>query len=136
MEYTENGRLTVRTYAASGGYPVGDAIVRIRGTDEENRFEEYSLITDENGLTETILLPTPSKAYSLQPKQPEIPFARYNVDIEKVGYYSKRIYNVSVFSGIDSYLPVNMIPQDNDSVSNTRPSGNLNAIVTQNDKLN
>ena len=85
MRYTENAPLTVKA-TAGGALPVSDVVVRIRGADEENRFVEYSLLTDVDGVTRPTLLPTPPVAASLSPRAPEAPYASYDVDIIKSGF--------------------------------------------------
>ena len=52
--YTEFGNLTVRAYTAGGGLPVADAIVRINGAEEANRFVTYTLFTNRDGSTEAV----------------------------------------------------------------------------------
>ena len=64
MKYTENGTLTVRTYTASGALPVKNSLVRITGVDENNRFVDLTLLTDEDGITRLISLPTPDRGFS------------------------------------------------------------------------
>ena len=93
MEYTENARLTVKT-TAGGVLPVVGAVVRIRGADEENRFVEYSLLTDIDGLTPAILLPTPKREASLSPRAVEAPYSSYDVEIIKSGFYVLIFHNV------------------------------------------
>ena len=75
MQYDDNGRLRIRTYTAGGALPVARATVRITGSNEENRFIEYTVLTDVDGITEAILLPTPALAYSTSPNSAECPFA-------------------------------------------------------------
>ena len=40
------GQLEIRATKANGALPVKDAIVRIKGAEEENRFIVYSVLTD------------------------------------------------------------------------------------------
>ena len=110
-------------------FPVENALVRIRGAAEENRFIEYSRVTDEDGVTEKVYLPTPKLSDSLTPTSPELPYAVYDVQVSKDGYYTSNFYGVTVFPGIYAVLPVNMIPlRENQSESN-------NTTITQNEKL-
>lgn len=110
MQYTDTGTLIVRTYTAGGALPVPNSIVRIFGADEENRLIEYSLVTDRDGLTEKIILPTPPKNASLSPEEKEIPYAQYTIEVSAEGYYPKIINNLAIFSGTQTFQPVNMIP--------------------------
>lgn len=110
MQYTDTGSLIVKTYTAGGALPVTNSVIRIFGADEENRLIEYSLITDRDGLTERIELPTPPKSTSLTPNQTEFPYAQYTLEISAEGFYPKIINNLVLFSGIQTFQPVNMIP--------------------------
>ena len=108
--YNSSGRLTVRAYTAGGALPVEGAVVRITGATEENRLVAYSLITDRDGVTEMTELPAPGISYSLSPAPAEMPYALYDIEISAPGYYSERLNGVSIFSGISSVQPINMIP--------------------------
>ncbi len=126
----KNGTLTVRTYTAGGALPVANALVRIFGAEDENKNIAYSILTDEDGITERITLPTPDRALSESPESKEPPFSVYNIEIEKDGYYSKKLYNVPVFEGINSEQLVNMIPYSS-NIENY-PRGNVNADTETN----
>ncbi len=135
VKYTDNGTLTVRTYTASGALPVKNSLVRITGVDENNRFIDFSLLTDENGMTRLISLPTPNKGFSTAPGAAEIPYAIYNVEASADGYYTKRINNVAIFPGINSSQAINMIPISVGAHKEEYPRGNLNATVYENEYL-
>ena len=128
MEYTDYGALSIKATGANA-FPVENALVRIRGASEENRFIEYSRVTDEDGATQKVYLPAPRLADSLAPSPPEAPYAIYDVQVSKEGYYTSNFYGVSVFPGIYAILPVNMIPlRENKSES-------IDSTITQNEKL-
>ena len=130
----EFGTLTVRANTAGGALPVPGVIVRIFGAEEDNRFITYSLLTDVDGTTERITLPAPLKNYSLSPEAAESPYSIYNIEVSAPGYFNKIINSVSVFSGIDSILPITMIPVSQTDVEDY-PRNNLFATVTQNENL-
>ena len=127
------GTLRVRAYTAGGALPIADAVVRIKGAEEGNRLIAYSLITDRDGTTEAVKLPAPSLIYSLSPSPAEAPFAVYDIEISKEGYYSKVINGVNVFSGVNSVQLANMIPTS--SGAGDYPRGNINATIPENDSL-
>lgn len=110
MEYKSSGTLSVSTFAADSALPISDSLVRIYGTDEENREIQYSTLTDIDGRSRPIVLPAPSKEYSLSPAAAEKPYYSYDVYIEKAGYVSKALRRVAVFEDITTSLIVNMIP--------------------------
>jgi hypothetical protein len=128
------GTLSVRAKTAGGALPVPGAVVRIFGAEEDNRFITYSLLTDEDGAVDKISLPSPIKSLSLSPGAAESPYAIYNIEISAPGYFNKIINGVSVFSGIDSVLPITMIPVSVTDVKDF-PRNNLVATVTQNKNL-
>ena len=135
MKYTENGTLTVRTYTASGALPVKNSLIRITGADEYNRFVDFTLLTDEDGLASVIPLPTPDKGLSMGSGAPEIPYAIYDVEASADGYYTKRIRNVAIFTGVNSAQPINMIPISVGAHAEEYPRGNLDATVYENEYL-
>ena len=135
MKYTENGTLTVRTYTASGALPVKNSLIRITGVDEYNRFVDFTLLTDEDGVTRIISLPTPNKSFSMGPGAAEIPYAVYDVEASADGYYTKRINNVAIFPGVSSSQAINMIPISIGTHGDGYPRGNLNATVYENEYL-
>ena len=135
MNLTESGTLSVRAYSAGEAEPISGAVVRIKGAEEDNRFVIYSLLTDYDGITKTVTLPAPAKSNSLSPGAKEIPYSVYDIEITKDGFYTKRFFNVAVFSGINAVLPVNMIPNGNNAVHDNFPHGNLNVIITENPSL-
>ena len=110
MKFTDNGTLTVKTAAAGGALPIEGALIIIRGAEEENRFVEYSLKTDQDGLTDTVSLPTPALEYSLTPTPTEIPYAKYDIEALAEGYNPIRIIGASVFANTHSLQVINMIP--------------------------
>lgn len=135
MELTSSGTLIVRVFAAEEAIPIADSIVRIVGAEELNRDIQYSVVTDEDGVTPVVTLPTPAKSYSLSPGSPEPVYSVYDVTVMKENYYTKVVRNVAVFSGVESVLPVNMIPYVSYRDGGSYPRGNINATVTENENL-
>ena len=135
MKYDSQGFIQISTYTASGALPVQNASVRISGNEEGNIGIEYSLITDRNGLTEVVALPTPSASYSLSPGASEQPYAKYDIEASAEGFYTKTIYDVAVFSGIKSILPLEMIPNAGLTRSVTPPESSNSTIITENEDL-
>ena len=135
MNLDSYGSLQVRTYTASGALPIVGAIVRIKGAEEANSYIQYSVLTNNDGLTPLISLPTPSKEFSLSPTPGEAPYSVYDVEISAEGYYTKQIRNVPVFSGIKAILPIEMIPLTYGEDGSINPQNNLNSTIYENDKL-
>ena len=135
MPFNNVGTLVVNAFTAGGALPVPGTVVRITGVDEENRTVEYSVITDIDGITEKISLPTPSRQLSLSPGSTEQSYAQYNIEISAPGYYTKRLFNVAVFEGTETLQQVNMIPLPENERGVTYPRDNLNTVVRENEKL-
>ena len=129
MLYTEYGTLAVSA-EGGGAIPIPDATVRIRGADEENRFTEYSLVTDRDGITDRVSLPAPPRSLSLAPGAPEKPYASYDVEIIKEGFYTTRILGAAIFAGIDADIPVVMLP-----LGVGDDGGVITLTVTENERL-
>ena len=129
MEYNDFGNLTVRAALASNSLPVEDAVVVIRGADEYNSDVLYSLLTNEDGLTESVALPAPSVRFSETPKPTQLPFAKYDIEVSKDGYYTKKILEIPVFPGINTSLPVNMLTKISFENGGLYPKGNVNATI-------
>lgn len=136
MKYDSSGFLQVAAFTASGALPLPNIIIRVFGADEENIATDYSVMTNRDGLSEILVLPAPSISYSLKPNAPEQAFARYNVEASGDGYYSKKIFDVEVFSGIKSILPLEMIPTSGMTRYVTPPILSNTSIITENEDLN
>ena len=135
MVFNEEGRLYARAFTAGGALPVEGVLVRIRSADEENRGFERSFLTDRSGLTPSVSLPTPPKSLSAQEGATENPYALYDVEVLAEGFYKKEFYNVAVFSGVESVLPVQMIPLGDYVSGGVIPEGNLDVLIYENEYL-
>ena len=135
MVFDRFGKLAVRTFTAGGALPLRDAIVTIRGAGEENRMIEYSIITDVDGLTPEISLPAPAAIYSQSAGSGSASYGIYDIDVTAENYYSKTIKSVAVFDGIKTILPVNMIPSPIHENNVSYPRGNLDTLVSENERL-
>ena len=125
--YEKTGSMQVRVYTAGGALPLKGSLVRIYGADEENKDVRFSLITDEDGITKKIKLPAPPRELSEDPNTSKAPYALYNVDVIKDGYFEKKIYNLPVFEGINSEQLVGMIPYSKSELN--YPNGNLDSYT-------
>ena len=123
------GRLVVRVSAASGAVPVSGATVIIRSSQNKPPVTVLaSLITDESGLTEPILVLTPPIAESLSPGGRQ-PFAEISTEVSADGYFTSSNINIPIYPGITSIQPVTLIPLP-DSGIGTQPSS---GVVFHND---
>lgn len=135
MKFEDFGTISVITTLANSSLPIEGTLVRVRGAEEENAFIDYSVVTDIDGITEKIRLPAPSLSYSLAPSSPEIPYGLYNVEVRNQGFYTKIIENIPVFSGINTSLPVNMIPSPIHKNNIEYPRDTLDTFIEENENL-
>lgn len=105
------GYLRVAVRTAGGALPVPGASVSVYGSDahNDNTGILYTLVTGEDGQTETVGLPAPARTLSLSPGS-AAPYARYNIEIRRDGYAGVSDIGVPVFDGIVSTQPVALIP--------------------------
>ena len=105
------GYLRLKVTSASGTVPVPDATVYIY-TDPDDESEGrllFTLVTDVDGLTEAVTLPTPPLSESFSPTYPK-PYSTYNIFVTKDGFYPAEGRTVPLFPGITSIQPVNLVP--------------------------
>ena len=129
------GTLKIRAYIAEGAYPLEGVVCTITGSDEWNRDVSVVAVTDSDGVTESIPLPAPDRAYSQSAASKEPSYSSYDIIVTKENYYTKRINQVAIFSGVEAILPVNMIPFVEYKDGGTYPRGNINSTVYENEML-
>jgi len=111
------GYLIVHVTTARGSIPLEGAQVLVRDYSPEfteNRGDvRLTLISDRDGNTERIALPTPPVAQSLSPGAVQ-PFSIYNLEVRLDGYRSQIYYALPIFAGVTAVQPVDMIPLSED----------------------
>ncbi len=107
---TGEGYLNVRVSTAGGALPVGDAYIRISGSEERNRNIFYLLKSNQGGIVETVSLPSVSAELSQTPGGPR-GFTVYDLEVYREGFYSHTFLDVPIFSGITSLQAVDLIPR-------------------------
>ena len=93
-----------------------------------------TLVTDRDGVSENIVLPTPDVSLSLSPGQAEAPYSLFEIEITAPGYFPKRISGLTVFPGVNSVQLINMIPETNEPIENI-PRGSLDTDIPENQSL-
>ena len=101
--------LQVRVSAASDAMPIPGAVVVISSQSSDGLLPEQTLITDNSGLTEPVLLPAIDPALTLQPNSSIAPVI-YEVTVSVPGYYRVRTVGIPLYGGIPTQLPVVLIP--------------------------
>lgn len=106
----ELGYLLVRVSTALGAIPLEDATVYIRGNTPESSGVIYSLLSDRDGLTDKVALPTPPFSLSSSPSASQ-PFSTWNVEVLKEGYVPVLFQSVPVYPRILSVQPAALVPR-------------------------
>lgn len=104
------GYLIVKVATAGGAVPIERASVIVRGSELESSGVLLSFLTDRDGLTPKVQLPTVARADSQAPSPAQKPFATYNIDVIAKGYYPQYYQNVPIFDGITAVQNANIIP--------------------------
>lgn len=105
----ELGYLVVRVSTALGAIPLENATVNIRGNTPESSGILYSLLSDRDGITKKVALPTPPKSLSETPGNGS-PFSTWNIDVFKEGYVPVSYQSVPVYSSVISVQPAVLVP--------------------------
>ena len=108
--YTGTGYLVVRVTTASEAIPLEGATVTVYGNQPDFSSVIARLQTGNDGLTPKIALVTPPRSLSEEPNSVRIPYATYNITVDKEGYSPTEMYGVPIFDGITSVQPADMIP--------------------------
>ena len=108
------GNLVIHVTTARGAIPLEGAQVMIRNALPPNvpaRGDAITTeITDRDGNTRPIRLPTRPREESLRPGNGTPPFQTYQIDVRLEGYYDQNYLNVPIFDGITAIQPVDLIP--------------------------
>ena len=105
----KSGSLKVQAYTGSQIAPISGVTIIVSKTFTDGERVFYSLVTDENGIVDGILLPAPSKTLSEQPSNIP-PYADYSVTAFHPDFHQEVYYNVPIFEGIKSIQPVRLTP--------------------------
>jgi len=128
------GHLKVQVHTADDALPVENANVTIKDTFGRIL---YNLTTDSSGNTESVELYAPDKSQTLSPNAQGPYYGIYDVEIRKLPYFVTQIERgVQIFDGIDSVLPVNLVPSTTPSVeeinTNYIPPNQLHSSAPRN----
>ncbi|MDO5783945.1 MAG: hypothetical protein Q4P20_02650 [Eubacteriales bacterium] len=103
------GHLIVQTRTARGAQPVAGASVTVFQLDENNKLRTLTTErTNMSGSTPPITLDAPS----LENVSPEAvpPFASYGVNIDHPDFRPVTVSDISIYSGVTTAVPVDMVP--------------------------
>lgn len=92
-----------------GRIPVENAKVTISKLLGDEYYLSKIVMTDENGETKPVQLPTVSRELSLKPGEVRV-YSTYRVSVEAPGYQRQDIFDVQIFDGITSVQHVDLAP--------------------------
>ncbi|MCL2856297.1 MAG: peptidoglycan-binding protein [Oscillospiraceae bacterium] len=104
------GYLKIQTRAADGAMAVGDTRVVLLDDAGNVLYETY---TDQNGDTQSLALPAPDAALTLDPTYSQPAYSTWTVAVEKEGFVTTWVRGVEVVDTATAILPVNMEPGTN-----------------------
>lgn len=104
------GSLIVKVSTASGAIPVENATVIVQGKEENNQDIFISLLTNTDGITNKIDLPTKPRALSESPSPNSKPYSTYSIDVYKEGYYPQHYNGVPIFEEVIAVQNARIIP--------------------------
>ena len=106
---SDEGFLWLEVTAGNGSIPIADAIVIIYRNENDDAILYKKATTNENGEIPRVPLPAPARDMSLSPNG-SVPYQVYSIDVVKDGYFTAKSDGIQVFGGVESYLPVTLIP--------------------------
>ena len=101
-----NGVLNIRAYAANAAIPISGLNVTVFKILNNQKVIFFEGATDESGIINQILLPTPS----ISNNDEEIPSSQ-DYDISAVYESQRLVFKVLMYSGIQVNQNINIVPQ-------------------------
>lgn len=98
------GYLKIQASRARQAIPIPNLEIYVLQNFRDARVLFYHGFTDENGIIDSIALPAPPKAESLNPQDPE-PGATYQVYATHPDF-EPDLYEAEIFEGITAILPI------------------------------
>lgn len=98
-----------------GILPVPNAKITISKSIGNNYFVSKVLMTDNNGKTDSIPLPTVSATLSTVPTNSKV-CSKYNARVEAPNFLTTDIFDICVFENITAVQPVDLLPSPGEPV--------------------
>ncbi len=102
---TSSGYLTIRAFAANQALPIKGLRVIVSKILNNNRVIFFNGFTDESGIIERIVLPTPTVS-----SNDEVAPQSQNYDIEATYENQKLLYKIVMYSNISANQNINVVP--------------------------
>lgn len=121
----QTGTLAVRVYTSQAQIPIPNATVTVSRRSGQGKDTLLAVrVTNESGEISPIAVFTPNALESESPGTVH-PFASLDIRVEHPDYELEIIEDVQVFSGVNSLLPVALIPLSEQAI----PSQESNTIL-------
>lgn len=118
----KDGKILVQVFTARRTMPVPNAYVDIYYSADPSKKVVETMITDNAGRTEYVVVPAMPKELSEQP-QTVTPYTTYNITATHPDFADVSVKDVAVFEGITAMLDIDMMPK------NVAPNGESNDYV-------
>lgn len=116
-DMTGSGRIIFQVSTASGAIPLEGVQVTVRehyagGTPGPNGDTLAVLYTGNDGKTDPLTLPAPARVLSMEqaPNGAPLPFALYDAEVIRAGYYRQEYTRIPLFDGVTSIQRVDLVP--------------------------
>ncbi len=131
VDLTGVGYLIVRVSVSNAAAPVAGATVLVSFDDTNGEKLIKSSVTDVNGETPKIALPTVAESESLEPGVKN-PYASYSIRVSADKYFTIDSVNVPIFDKQTAIQPVEMVPLPEGFGGNTVLKSNDTGSITLN----
>lgn len=116
-DMTGTGRILFQIATAGGAVPLEGAQVTVRAYSPDAAPDESGdtlavLYSGRDGKTDTLTLPAPARALSMEQAADgaPLPFALYNAEVVQSGYYRQEYTRIPLFDGVTSIQRVDLVP--------------------------
>ena len=110
MRNPYTGKLRVQAFTARNSYPVKGAKIVITKNFSEGKYIVATLMTDESGLTKTIILPATSKELTDEPEE-KVTLITYDIEASHPEFVTEQFINIPLFEDVVSLQNINFIPK-------------------------
>lgn len=110
MSHSDRGKLRIQVSTARGAFPVSQATIAVSRPFGNVSRILYQGTTDISGILQDLTLPALPKALSQNPATADNSGTLYRVSVYHPGYAPVELRGVTIFSNIETILPVLLEP--------------------------
>ena len=108
-DQVDQGNLIINIRSETGEIPIEGASIKLSYTGQPNAILE-TLSSDVSGQTENITLSTPPLEYSMEPTQPNQPYAEYTIEVTAEGYEPVNVSGIELLPNEQAVQNVVLTP--------------------------